>query len=494
MSVSSQAHSPPQPSALTRWQHDALPDGLLPRRRRVIDALWRRRSIRAQLLLVVALADFVAVLTVGTVAIFRVRAQTRVEVAASMQLAEVLLGDVVNLDRRERPAEQFLSKLPNQLRSIRHIRVTVKDAAGVPVAAAPDGKSRDVDRASAPDFVVSLVAPASESRVLPIVADGTRVGEVEIAGEPGDEIAEFWRDAVDMGVFVLLLNFAMIGIFYFLFGRVLNPLTELVRGLSELRDQNYRVRLSQPRASELVAITDHFNTLAGALEIARADNLRLSRQLITAQDDERRRTALELHDEFGPCFFGLEANTSSIARLTGALSDAERLPIADRINDINAIVHHLQAINQSMLARLRPMALGHVPLKEILDQFVRDRARQYSQISFTYEAPEIQSSYGDTIDLTVYRFVQEAVTNAIRHAQAQRIAIQLAIARDPARLVLTVRDDGCGIPPEMVAGYGLRGMQERIVGLGGGCAMESEAGQGTCLRATVPLPDPEHTP
>jgi two-component system, NarL family, sensor histidine kinase UhpB len=458
-----------------------------------MDALWRRRSIRAQLLIVVALADFIALLTLGTAAIFRVRAQTRIEVAASMRLAEVLLGDVVNLTHLQRPAEQFLSSLPNQLRSIRHIRVTVKDAAGVPVAATPSGESGSVDRASAPDFVISLVAPASEKRVLPIVADGARVGEVEIAGEPGDEIAEFWHDAVDMGVFVFLLNFAMIGIFYVLFGRVLNPLTALVRGLSELRGQNYRVRLSEPHASELGAITDHFNTLAGALEVARADNLRLSRQLITAQDDERRRTALELHDEFGPCFFGLEANASSIGRLACSLPDRERQAIVDRINDINAIVHHLQAINQSMLARLRPMALGHVPLKEILDQFILERARQYSQISFSYDAPEILASYGDTIDLTVYRFVQEGVSNAIRHAQAQHIAVELALAGNATQLVLTVRDDGRGIHPEMAAGYGLRGMQERVAGLGGSYTINSEAGQGTCLRVTVPLYGPKHT-
>ena len=67
-----------------------------------------------------------------------------------------------------------------------------------------------------------------------------------------------------------------------------------------------------------------------------------------------------------------------------------------------AIIEHLQAINRSMLDRLRPMALGHVPLREIVDQLVRERSRQHPQMTFSLAAENVRRSYGDSIDLTVY--------------------------------------------------------------------------------------------
>ena len=98
---------------------------------------------------------------------------------------------------------------------------------------------------------------------------------------------------------------------------MLDPLTGVARGLADLEQRNYRVRLPRPRAQELAAITDRFNALAQALDAARSENEKLNHRLITAQDDERRRTALELHDEVGPSLFGLKANAGSIATRGG---------------------------------------------------------------------------------------------------------------------------------------------------------------------------------
>jgi two-component system sensor histidine kinase UhpB len=145
-----------------------------------------------------------------------------------------------------------------------------------------------------------------------------------------------------------------------------------------------------------------------------------------------------------------------------------------------------------MLERLRPMSLGHVPLKEILGQLVHERSRQHSQISFALTAENLSRSYGDSIDLTIYRCVQESLTNAIRHAQAESVKVELGHADAEARLALTVRDDGCGMDPGTVAGFGRRGMQRRVEGLGGRYSVESETGRGTCVRITIPLFEPRH--
>ena len=331
-----------------------MPQSSPRQRRRFLHALWYGRSVRTQLLLVFVLIDLAAALVAGSVTIWRARTQTRIEMAASIRLAELLVGDAVNLVHQQLPAEQFLAVLPAQLRSLRHVRIAVKDAAGIPIAAAPsavaavgrgsaDGRGSD-ERAPAPAWFAALVAPPIETHVVPVAADGRGVGQVEITGEPADEIAETWENAVAIGAGALLLNVAMIGVLYVLFGRVLGPLTVLASGLSELEQQTYSVRLPRPPARELAAIADHFNALALALETVRAENLRLNRRLITAQDDERRRTALELHDEVGPCLFGLKANASSIASAAGELAgqgEAERIgALARHAGDHRAFAGH----------------------------------------------------------------------------------------------------------------------------------------------------------
>jgi two-component system, NarL family, sensor histidine kinase UhpB len=461
---------------------------------RSLRALWDGRAIRVQLLVVFVLIDVVAVLVGGSVAVLRARTQTRVEMDASMRLAGLLVGDAVNFVHQERPAEQFLAALPAQLGSLRHVRIAVKDAAGVRIEAASSaagaGDRGAAEHAPAPGWFVALVAPPVEIHDVPVIVNGKSVGEVEIIGQPDDEIAEVWDNLVAVGTVSVVLNIAMIGVLYFLFGRVLDPLSVLARGLADLERQTYNVRLAQPHARELAAIAERFNALALALETVRTENLQLNRRLITAQDDERRRTALELHDEVGPCLFGLRANASSIASAAGNLPDKLRQNVSDRLRDILTIIEQLQTINRSMLDRLRPMALGHVALRELLDQLVRERSRQYPQISFSFTAANILPSYGDSIDLTVYRCMQEALTNAIRHAQAKRVTVELNHPEAQARLDLTVRDDGRGMPPGLPPGFGIRGMRERVEGLGGRYSVDSKIGGGTCVNIAIPTVEP----
>jgi two-component system sensor histidine kinase UhpB len=458
------------PSLLKRWCH----------------ALWYGRSVRAQLLIAFVLIDVVAVLVAGSVVILRARMQTWVEMSASMRLADFLVEDAVHLAGQELPAEQFLASLPAQLQSMRHVRFVVSDAAGIPIAVKSPGHGT-TEREAVPRWFTALVAPPVEMRNVAVTVDGQRIGNVAIIGEPADEIAEVWDNAMAMAAVAILLNAVMIGLLYILFGRVLGPLTVLAHGLSDLEHQAYGVRLPQPQTRELAAIAEHFNALAFALEALRGENLNLNRRLITAQDDERRRTALELHDEVGPCLFGLKANASSIESAARNLPEQARNAVIARLRDILAIIDHLQAINRSMLGRLRPMALGHVPLKEMLGQLVNERAKEHPHIAFLLVAGELQRGYGDSIDLTVYRCVQESVTNAIRHAAATSVIVKLDHIDNGAALALTVTDDGRGMSRSAPGGFGTRGMKERIAGLGGCYRIDSAPGRGTDVRITIPL-------
>jgi two-component system sensor histidine kinase UhpB len=228
-------------------------------------ALWHGRPVRLQLLIIFIVIDLIAGLVAGGVTIFQARNSTRVEIAASMELAELLVREAVALMQQEVPAEKFLADLSSQLRLVRHVRMVVKDTAGAPLASRPPAGGSDQAReARAPAWFAALIAPPVASRDVAVMVNGQRIGSVEIVAEPRDEIAEVWSNTLALGAVALIVNFAVIGSLYVLFGRVLDPLTGVARGLADLEQRNYRVRLPRPQAQELAAITDRFNALAQA--------------------------------------------------------------------------------------------------------------------------------------------------------------------------------------------------------------------------------------
>jgi two-component system, NarL family, sensor histidine kinase UhpB len=467
-------------------------------------AYWRARTLRTQLLSLFILIELIAAAVAGAVSIFNARSATRVEIAASMELAELWVKEAVLLAQRETPADRFLADLSSQLRRARHVRIEVRDAAGnvlevrpAAVVPAPGGGEPEVPwllspvSAPAPAWFAALIAPPTERRVVPVVVQGVRIGSVDVVSEPKDEIGEKWETTALLGAVGLGVTLAVTGLLYLLVGRVLKPLTGLAAGLAELEHRRYRVRLDRPQPAELAIITDRFNALAEALEATLAENQSLNRRLITAQDDERRRTALDLHDEVGPSLFGLKAHAASMAKVAEALPEGAAADMTERVRDLNAIIDHLQAINRGMLNRLRPMSLGQLPLADVLSELVSGRAREYPQIRFSFAAEGIERSYGEAIDLTLYRCIQEGLTNVIRHAAATSVDVRIATVQGgsaaEASVMLTVRDDGRGIDPLAPKGLGSLGMQERVEGLGGDYTIESERGRGTSLRVVIPL-------
>src|SRR5262249_2791427 len=101
--------------------------------RRLTQAVWYRRSLRAQLPITFVAIHLVAALVAGGVTILRARSATRVEIAASTKLAELMVNEAISLLRAEAPTGDVLATLPSQLRFLRHVRIVVKDAAGRPI-------------------------------------------------------------------------------------------------------------------------------------------------------------------------------------------------------------------------------------------------------------------------------------------------------------------------------------------------------------------------
>src|SRR5689334_23080911 len=152
---------------------------------RLLEACWYRRSIRAQLLLTVILIELVAALIAGGVMIITARTSTQIEIDASMNLAEVLVRETINLMPADTPAGRFLESLPLQQRFARHVRITVRDAAGQTVTTRPmqaGAAANAHTRPAAPAWFASLISPATERRELPVIGHGQPLGSVLIAG------------------------------------------------------------------------------------------------------------------------------------------------------------------------------------------------------------------------------------------------------------------------------------------------------------------------
>ena len=150
--------------------------------------------MRAQLLIVFILVDGIAALVAGGVTIFKASTSTRIEIAASMRLAELMVGEAVQLVQQGIPAEQLLRTLPVQLRSVRHVRIGVRDADGDPIS---DDRAAAHRRPAAGTALVRGPDRAAD-RALRRPARGRRttIGTVEIISEPRDEIAEVWENTV----------------------------------------------------------------------------------------------------------------------------------------------------------------------------------------------------------------------------------------------------------------------------------------------------------
>lgn len=482
----------PNPAAT----HSALPSAMT----RPADALTRRPApfwagwpTRTRLILAVLAIDVVAALVSCGVIVLTARNAVQVEMAANLATVEPLVADTIRSLRSPSP-DSVLHTLDLRFQALRHVRVTILDAEGQRVGFGPSESGREARQA--PLWFVRLIAPEPRQHDLPIVVRGERIGTAAITTQPLDEIEEVWGYAYSLALASLILNLAVLAALFLALGRILRPLGSLADGLTRLERHDYTAHLDAPASRELAVIAERFNRVAGALSEARAANGRLNRQLLTAQDDERARIALELHDEFGPCLFALEANAASVARLAANPDGVDRDRLAARAGDIGSIVGQLQGLNRDLLNRLRPHALGEVPLRDCLSLLLRDFGRRHPETQFEGDFEELARGYGDIVDLTVFRCIQESSTNAVRHGAARHVRVEVAEERGAAGALLrvSIRDDGGGLSPGHRVGLGLSGMRERVEALGGQFNLErgslDNAPSGTVVRISIPI-DPE---
>ena len=309
---------------------------------------------------------------------------------------------------------------------------------------------------------------------------GVKVGEFVVTPDLDSEGRAAWvqiRTVLGMSLAILLLNLLI----YRPVRRALRPADQILAVLGRMEAGDLSARMPRPRLIELRRIAAGFDHLAEQLQKTLAAQRQLAQRLLAVREEERRRLARELHDEFGQCLASVGAEAAFIAARAEA-SDPTLLPAA---RAVSAVTGHMMESLQGILHQLRPVGLEEFGLAAALDQLVAGWRRRLPDCDFALVVKGEIDALPDDLTVSLYRIAQESLTNALRHGTPGRVVVSLE--RDGAGCRLRVEDDGDGdAPPSPGSGLGVLGMRERVEALGGRFALEPLKPRGMRVQADFP--------
>ena len=206
----------------------------------------------------------------------------------------------------------------------------------------------------------------------------------------------------------------------------------------------------------------------------------LLQRLYTAKEDERLALARELHDEMGQTSTAIRTEVAVLQRIGRLHPEAD-----ESVKRIAESAQHLSQMTRQMLHRLRPPALDSMGLEQALMSLC-DNWQNSTQNVCELKTSALPEGLNDYACVTVYRIVQEALTNVTRHANAKHVRVQLTL--NTQGLNLNIEDDGQGMADTQAVhqGFGLLGMQERVASVAGRMSISSKLGQGVRLAIQIP--------
>lgn len=353
------------------------------------------------------------------------------------------------------------------LEVLRHLRV-----AGTPHPVLP------VTPQYAPAWFAAWLQPGTPLPA-PLAID-TGAGPRWLVPVLADEIDEVWGDVVLVGAWglgcLVLLNLGL----WFLVGVELRPLARLRGALDEVERGDYSRRLPGFAVREIAPLSDSFNRMVDQLDEARRQVRALHGRMIELQEQERRELARELHDAFGQLLTAIRVQLAAAGR-------AADLPahLRTKLRAAEEETGELLRLLRGMLDQLRPEALDVLGVEAALRDYLDLLQQRHPELRVEADIEPV-SPLSEQISLCLYRIVQEATTNVLRHAAARNVLVRLA-RRDGA-LCLEVADDGRGVAGTTFSkGFGLLGMRERIEAIGGSFhAGPGDNGSGFVVRARFP--------
>jgi two-component system sensor histidine kinase UhpB len=439
---------------------------------------------RLNLVLTGVTAVFVAVLVADEIR--DTRSSVREEIEAANRVAAQVLGKLIVTYS----ASGGTAGVQDMLQRLGHVRandVTLRDPGGRVLYHSPPPLYKA--GREAPAWFAHLLAPEPERQVFTL-GDGA---QVVLEAQPSRAILDAWDDLRRLLAIASVMLVAVGALAFWLVERALAPFPVIVQGLERLERGELAFRLPVLAGSEAHAIGAAFNRMAHAVEDkvraereAREARTRLEERrelaLLVEQslEEERRLIAHELHDEFGQSVTAIR----SLAMAIATQSAQENCVSAARL--ISEEAARLYDAMHGLIPRLAPLSLDTLGLAASLESLVRDWQRRHATplLRLHHELP---SELGASVTLAAYRVVQEGLVNALRHANASRVMIDVSSSAE--RMIVSVTDDGVGLPAQWSrpGHFGLRGLAERVEHLGGSLQVGNTEPHGVCIRAEIPL-------
>ncbi|HTV78006.1 MAG TPA: HAMP domain-containing sensor histidine kinase [Steroidobacteraceae bacterium] len=437
--------------------------------------------LHTRLLLGIAAVTLAALLLSVLVPLSSVRPDADRETEGALQLTTLLM----QLQERVHAAPDAAAALAaaagavRESRPLRHVRITLQDPAGRGVATTP------VDSRQGGWLAAEFAGDGDRPQLsVPLTFGGATLGTLRLTANPRAEVSEIEERAESDLLLLVLVILAMAAAVYSMVRWGLRPVGQIQTALAQLQAGKLDTRLPHFRIQDLDDISGSFNHCAQALQSGAEQRRTLSLRLTAVEEDERRRLARELHDELGQSLTAIKVDAAFMEREARAV-----LPkVEDCARGVGEIVDGIMALTRSMLSRLRPHELETIGLRATLADLVSGwQARMAGRFSCALEFSGPLDGLSPQLNITLYRLVQECLTNAVRHSRARAIAIRCRAGDGRVELQVAESDVAPGTPADSGGGTGLDGMRERVEAQGGALRILWQPAGGMLLTASLPV-------
>ncbi len=407
------------------------------------------------------------------------------EMESVARLAHALLPGTLSPPPVGMTAEALLAgiRLTDELHNLRHLAVEVRALNGNLILSSRSGPQR------APPVALGWMGERLLSRAplrKDILVGSEAIGYYQLVPNADDELREIWNDYVEQTSMVVAIGVIACLMVFWAAGRALRPLGSVMRALSAIGDGRLDARLDNFGPGDLAPLSESFNRMASTLEVAVSERGRLLRKLITHEEETRHSLARDLHDELTPYLVAIQPHLRLLAN--ACEGHPELVDHRESTRWVSEQVGHLLRLVRNLLEHLRPPDIEALGLEHALNELGRQRSRCADGPRVTFDLAPDLGQLSPTHQITLYRIIQECLTNTIKHARCTHIEVRLDMDRACGRVSLLVLDDGeplASVPS--VGGFGLLGMRERAMALGGDCQASPRNEGGWRVSAWLPL-------
>jgi two-component system sensor histidine kinase UhpB len=330
-------------------------------------------------------------------------------------------------------------------------------------------------------LLMSLYKPI-QSASRSIDAGNTHLGKIVISADNESELRDLWyktlSSLIPVMVLFMLISFGM----SLIISIVIKPVVDFLRAVNKEGELDHSNSSGLFRMSHLLRLPKHLQGIHHDIQDSSQKVHDLNNKILHLQEEERRRLSAELHDELGQ-------------HLTAIRFEAELIKTAKSLQDtqysaeaIDKIGRDMKDIVRSMLERLRPPEFDMFGLRGAITEMISDWQLRHTNVHIDFQCKADFTDIDDVRQLSIYRIVQEGLTNISRHAGSSELDVIISLVSSEDQITIIVSDNGLGCDlTKQVKGFGLKGMQERVYGLLGKMTLNSSPDKGMNIIVEIPI-------